>query len=99
MKKLMVAVICVACTGCSWFVPAEIKKESSLMKVDSATALAEVGAIDTSKPTTMIDVGNGMEELPTAEAVKLKALKSLKRTSAHAEVFDAYMRGEPAPKK
>ena len=83
----------IVCSGCSWFVPSKIKKEASLMAVDSKTAIIEINAIDVTKATVIIDG----KEMPTAEAIKYKAVKSLTRVSSHAKVLDAYMKGEKAP--
>jgi len=98
MKRFAIIGLLLFAPGCAWFVPSQIKKEASLMKIDSKTAITEISAIDTTKPTVIIDVGEGPKEMPTAEAVKQKALKSLNRTAAHAEVFDAYMKGQQAPR-
>lgn len=97
MKRalLFIAVLSVVfSSGCSWFVPSQIKKEASLMEIDSKTALTEISAIDTSAKGNVTVDG---KEMTPAEAVKFKATKSLTRVNAHAVVLNAYMKGEKAP--
>jgi len=74
-------------SGCHWFVPGAIKRETSLMNVDVNTCLEEISNIenDQTKP-----------EIERLKAVNEKAKRTLNRLKPHVENLDNYTHGRPA---
>jgi hypothetical protein len=89
MKRFLCAslLLCVVfSSGCSYFVPGAIKRETSLMNLNIKTALKEIEAIENSeKPEAQKD-----------KEVKEKAVRALKRAAPHTDNLYKYTHGLPS---
>ncbi len=45
-KLIIISVLCLCSTGCSWFVPGAIKREISIVRIDVDTAIKETNALE-----------------------------------------------------
>jgi hypothetical protein len=44
MRRVLISILCLCATGCSWFVPSAVKREAAMMRVNVEVALDEVRA-------------------------------------------------------
>lgn len=85
-KKIMVVILAsfLLTSGCNWFIPSEIKRETSLMKLNIEVALEEIEEIKKSSNKT---------EKQKKEEIIEKAVRTLERGLPHAVNLDNYVHG------
>jgi len=74
-------------SGCHWFIPGAIKRETSLIKVDVTTCLMEIEQIEKDKSKTLTNRRKEVIE---------KAKRTLNRIKPHLENLDNYTQGKKA---
>jgi hypothetical protein len=88
MKKIILLLILVLCfSGCYWFVPGPIKRETNIMNLDIKTVLKEIEIIENDNTKT---------ENEKIVEIKEKSLIVLKRLKPHIQNIDDYTHGRPS---
>jgi hypothetical protein len=87
LSVVVILSIVLLSSGCHYFVPGAIKRQTSLINLDVSTCLKEIEQIQSDPEKT---------EREKLEEVNKKALRTLKRLKPQVENVDNYTHGRPA---
>jgi hypothetical protein len=87
IQAVLLTLAMVSVSGCHWFVPGSIKRQTNLVNLDVKTALKEIQKIEKDESKT---------EQQRLTEIKEKSLIVLKRLKPQVQNIDDYTHGRPA---